>query len=292
MRNAKSRARTRTKTRNQLCCSAQHRSQMNPFTPPTSHPNPLRSHPILHRQGYGRRMGAEREQRSCGLLVLVMVLACAAGGCAGPVKGLFPASPSENPRTIYVIHRGMHTGVIVRMADIPAGLWPEHDEFPDAEYIEAGWGDSEGYRYPLTSGIVLRAMFASKASVLFIHAFSGSVTNEYAGIAKEIIAVQLSSRGFEHLCEQVQNTYALDAHGRPIPMPAYYPEENFFLAHGHYSAINNCNNWTARVLRGAGCPIRPRWSLFPGTVMCQSRRFGQVIWPASRMRIVESGMRN
>jgi len=213
------------------------------------------------------------------VFALLTALACLATGCASPVKGLFPAPPGQTPRTIYVLHRGQHTGIIIRTADIPNGLWPERLEFPDAEYLEVGWGDSQGYRYPLTSGIVLRAMFASKASVLLIDGFSGSFTNEYAGIAKEIISVQLSSRGLACLCAYIQNSYALDSSGRPIPMPAVFPEENFFLARGHYSAVNTCNNWTARALRVAGCPIRPRWSMFPGTVMGQTRHFGCVIWP-------------
>lgn len=208
-----------------------------------------------------------------------MALASLAAGCVGPVRGLFPVPPGQTPRTVYVLYGGLHTGVIVRAADIPKGLWPEHREFPDAKYLETGWGDSQGYRFPLTSGIALRALFDSKASVLLIHAFSGSITNEYAGIAKEIISVQLSSRGLACLCAYIQNSYALDSSGRPIPMPAVFPEENFFLARGHYSAVNTCNNWTARALRVAGCPIRPRWSMFPGTVMGQTRHFGCVIWP-------------
>jgi uncharacterized protein (TIGR02117 family) len=224
------------------------------------------------------------EMKRLTLLALLMVAACLATGCSSPVRGLFPAPSGQTPRTVYVLHDGLHTGVIVRAVDIPTGLWPERSEFPDAEYLETGGGDSQGYRFPLTSRIVLRAMFASKASVLFIHAFSGSITNEYAGMAKEIIAVQLSTRGFARLCAYVQGTYVLDPSGRPIAMPAFYPEENYFLAHGHYSAINNCNNWTARALRAAGCPISPRWSVLPGIVICQSRRFGRVIWPEAQSK--------
>ena len=217
-------------------------------------------------------------KRLRSLRALIVALACLATGCVSPVRGLFPAPPGQTPRTIYVLQRGLHTGVIVRAADIPAGLWPEHRDFPDAEYLEAGWGDSQGYRFPLTTRIVLHAMFNSKASVLFIHAFSGSITNEYDGIAKEIIAVQISRRGLACLCAYIQDSYALDPLGQPIPMSSMYPGENFFLVRGHYSAIHNCNNWTARALREAGCPIGPR-SLLPGIVMCQSRRFGRGIWP-------------
>lgn len=213
------------------------------------------------------------------LAAFLLTLAWLAAGCASPVKGLFRVPRGQTPRTIYVLHRGLHTGVIIRAVDIPSGIWPEHWEYPNAEYLEVGWGDSRGYRYPLTCGIAFRAMFESKASVLLIHAFIGSVTNEYAGIAKEIIAVRLSTRGFARLCAYIQSTYVLGPRGRPIALPSAYFDENFFLAHDHYSAVNNCNNWTARALRAAGCPIRPRWSLFPGSVMRQTRRFGRVIWP-------------
>lgn len=216
--------------------------------------------------------------RNLPALLMALACLCLATGCASPVKGLFPAPPGESPRTIYVLYRGLHTGVIIRAADIPTGLWPEHREFPDAEFLEVGWGDSQGYRYPLTSRIVLRAAFASKSSVVLVDGFSGSITNAYVGIAKEIISVQISRRGLARLCAYVQNTYALDPSGRPIPMPTDFPE-NFFMARGHYSAINTCNNWTARALREAGCPIRPWWSVSPGIVMSQCRRFGRVIWP-------------
>ena len=213
---------------------------------------------------------------------MALACLCLAAGCASPVNGLFPAPPDQAPRTVYVLYYKHHTGVIFRAADIPAGVWPEHREFPDAEYLEVGWGDIEGYRYPLTLGIAFRSMFDSKGSILLIHAFSGSVTNEYDGFAKQIIALQLSRRGFGRLCAYVQNTYVLGPLNRPIPIPSFDSEENFFLASGHYSVINNCNNWTARALREGGCPIRPRWSFLPGIVTSQCRRFGQVIWTKPR----------
>jgi uncharacterized protein (TIGR02117 family) len=203
-------------------------------------------------------------------------------GCVSGVKGLYPPPAGQSAETVYVLHRGLHTGIIIRAADVPAGLWPEHREFPQAEYLEAGWGDSEGYRYPLTTQIALRAMFDSKGSVVLIHAFSGSITHEYAGVAKEIVAVQLSQAGFVRLCKYVQDTYALERQGGPIPLPSVYPDESFFLATGHYSIFNNCNNWTARALRTAGCPIRPSGCLVPGVVTRETRRFGVVIWQHGR----------
>ena len=177
-----------------------------------------------------------------------------------------------------MLHRGLHTGIIVRAKDIPPNLWPEHLQFPQAEYLEVGWGDTQGYRYPLTTRSALRALFDSKGSVLLIHAFSGSITNEYADVAKEIIVVRVSESGFARLCRYIQNAYALDAQGRPIPLPTIYSDENFFRACGHYSMLNNCNNWTAGALRTAGCSVHPRSSLLPGMVMHEVRRLGHAVW--------------
>lgn len=213
------------------------------------------------------------------LLLLLMLLDA---GCVGPVQGLYPASRGQTPKTVYVLHRGLHTGIILRTADIPPGLWPEHKAFPNAKYLEVGWGDSQAYRTPWTTHIVLQSMFCSQASVLLIHDFTGPVTKEYAGIAKEIIAVQLSPQGFARLCNYIERTYALDAQGQPIPLSSKYPWEDFFLATGQYSCLDNCNNWTARALRTAGCPIPPRWCLTSGIVMGETRRFGHVIWRHGR----------
>lgn len=216
-----------------------------------------------------------------GALALLIWLA---GGCVSPVKGLFPVQAGQPTRTIYVLHRALHTGVVVKAADVAAWAWPQTMDFPDAEYIEVGWGDSQGYRYPLTSASACRAMFYSKGSVLLVHAFTNTVTAEYDGIASEIIEVQLSPRGFDRMCDYIGATYALDASNRPVPMPTVYRDEDFFRARGHYWMLNNCNNWTARALREAGCPTLPRWSVLPGIMMHETRGFGRVIWRRGKLK--------
>jgi uncharacterized protein (TIGR02117 family) len=208
---------------------------------------------------------------------ILLLLALLDAGCVSPVQGLYPPLPGQTPKTIYVLHSGLHTGIILRVADIPPGLWPEHKAFPHAQYLEVGWGDGQAYRFPWTARIVLQSLFCSQASVLLIHDFTGPVTEEYAGNAREIIAVELSSQGYARLCNYLQQAYAMDPQGRPIPLAGKYSLEFFFLATGHYSGLNNCNNWTARALRTAGCPIAPRWCFTAGIVMRETRRFGRAI---------------
>ena len=179
--------------------------------------------------------------------------------------------------TIYVLHRGLHTGIIVRYQDVRASLWPEKSAYRDARYLEVGWGDTQGYRYPWTTPAVLEALFHSKGSVLLVHAFNGPIANEYAGIAKQIVAVQVSRPGFDRLCAVIRQTYYLGAGREPVRLPSDYQSEDFYKATGHYSILNTCNNWTARALLAAGCPVCPRYSFTAGIVMRQARRFGRVI---------------
>jgi uncharacterized protein (TIGR02117 family) len=233
-----------------------------------------------HGRFHQHRTGGPVATKAMGrfLAGILLLLALLDAGCVSPVRGLYPAPPGQTPKTVYVLHRGLHTGIILGTADIPPGLWPEHKAFPHAQYLEVGWGDSQAYRFAWTTHSVLRALFYSQGSVLLIHGFTGPVTDEYAGIAKEIIAVQLSPQGYARLCAYIQNAYALDPQGRSIPLAGESPRENFFLATGHYSLLNNCNNWIARALRTAGCPIAPRRCLLSGVLMSETRRFGRVIW--------------
>lgn len=198
-------------------------------------------------------------------------------GCATSCKRWCPAA-SDPGVTIYVMSRGLHSGIIVREADIPPDVWPQRKELPPTEYLEVGWGDSEGYRYRRTTWITFGAMFDSKGSVLLVHGFNGPVTNEYAGEAREIIRVQISRNGFERLCKYIENTYILDKQGQPIPLASADPKQHFYRAVDGYWLLNNCNNWTARALREAGCPISPHRCVLPRFVRHKTRRFGCVVW--------------
>src|SRR5678810_515351 len=95
-----------------------------------------------------------------------------AAGCVGPVRSLYPRSPGERPRTVYVVnHGGLHTGLAVRRSDIPKNVWPAKDDYPHAKYLEVGWGDDDGYRKDLTTRIVAKALIHSTRTVLLYDGF-------------------------------------------------------------------------------------------------------------------------
>ena len=99
-------------------------------------------------------------------LVLVCVL-LGSVGCATPGPPLYPVPVQEEPRYIYIVRHAWHTGLVVKYDDIDPRLWPEKDDFPEALYLEVGWGDRDFYQTPRAGlGILLQAALKSPASVL------------------------------------------------------------------------------------------------------------------------------
>ena len=119
--------------------------------------------------------------------------------CASPPPGLFPPEPGEPATSIYLVSHGWHAGIVVRRADIPPGIWPQHRDIPDSEYLEVGWGDKDYYMTPQPGlWITLKAGLLPSASVLHVVGFDGPVTRYFS--RSEVIRIDLSRAGFERLC--------------------------------------------------------------------------------------------
>ena len=90
--------------------------------------------------------------------VFIILMSALLLACASPPSDLFPPGPNEPSKTIYLVSHGWHAGIVVKRADIPPGTWPQHNDFPEAEYLEVGWGDKDYYMTPEPHfGITLKA---------------------------------------------------------------------------------------------------------------------------------------
>ena len=210
-------------------------------------------------------------------LVSVMWLGA---GCAGPIKSLYPPAPGATTRTVYVVNQGgRHTGLAVERADIPDPFLPVKSDYPEARYLEVGWGDDEGYRKDLTPWIVIKGLFWPTRSILQVDAFAGPLDENYDDPRTTILEIKLSERGFERLCRHLGETWALDENGLPIALG-----DDWYRARGKYCLFKNCNTWVASGLRAAGCPITPVCCITSGPLLRQARKFGRVV----RMPMAES----
>ena len=204
---------------------------------------------------------------------LALVAALLLSACASQTQPAARPSPSGSTATVFVVHHGtLHTGLAVRRSDIPRGHWPASRDYSGRTYIEVGWGEDDGYRKPLTTGIALHALAGSKRTVLLADGFSQSIRQKYRDPKFTVLAVDLSRTGLSRLCDHIQQTYALDAHGNPIRLG-----DGWYRARGTYSAFNTCNTWLAAGLQKAGCPINPTLCLLPGQLLGRVRPFARPI---------------
>jgi uncharacterized protein (TIGR02117 family) len=195
-------------------------------------------------------------------------MAALASGCAGPIRGLYPPGSDEPGRPVWVVRHQWHTGLAMRRADVPASLWPERDDFPDALYLEVGWGDRDFYRAPRgTLWLGLKAALWPTDSALHVAGFSQAPARYFSG--RQVVEVEVSARGLGRLAAFIGAAHARSREGRAIPLgPGLYGESRFYLGRERF-LLTTCNVWTARALRASGFPITPLWALTAGNVMFQ-----------------------
>jgi hypothetical protein len=208
------------------------------------------------------------------LAVALSAVSVLLGACATPtVSGNRAEATKGSVRTVYVVHHGgLHTGLAVKRSDIPGGHWPASRDFAGSRYLEMGWGDDDGYRKPLTSGIALKALLGDKRTVLFGDGFSQPLRQKYGDPKVTVLAVRVSEAGLAEFCDHIQRTYAVDELGQPIGLGG-----GWYRARGTYSAFNTCNTWVAAGLEKAGCPISPAMCLTAGQLLRRVRPFARLM---------------
>lgn len=210
---------------------------------------------------------------------LLLLGFCAVGvACAGPeTKTASPAMPDGPGKTVYLASHGWHAGIVIRRADIPDGVWPEHRDLPDSVYLEVGWGDSDYYQTPDPHwGITFKAGLLPTASVLHIVGFSSSVPAYFP--YSEILEIRLSDPGFVELCQYISASYFKDPAGNSVALgPGLYGVSRFYRSHETYHLVHNCNAWTDRALQTAGCPLKPAPVFTVENLMTRARACGKVI---------------
>lgn len=227
------------------------------------------------------------------LLLTLLAIATIVSGCAAPVMHGDPSSmDTAHPHSIYVVRQPWHTGIVVLAADVPANAWLARRDFPDAAYLEVGWGD-RAYYQAADPGVWLglRALFWPTPGVLHVAAFNGPVERTFG--STEILELRVSARGLARLVEVVRDSHELDASGRPIALgPGLYGASRFYASRETFHLFKTCNVWTASVLLEAGIPVSPGLAFSAGNLMTQLRPSGRVIRPAQAQSNVAMGIDN
>lgn len=191
--------------------------------------------------------------------------------CSASIMQLDSHPDREKDKSVFVVHNNWHAALVVRKADLSRGLVPEQDHFPEAEYLEIGWGDRD--YFPATEesvGLALRAAFWSRGSVLHVVGLRGAVREYFTD--GEIIELALSPEAFRRLSEFISASFSRADPSIPAQsQPGLVPYARFYPASGRFSILRTCNTWIAEALKSAGLDISPRYVITAASLARQVR---------------------
>lgn len=215
--------------------------------------------------------------------LLTMFLLPVMAGCAGP-QNTEEGFAAASGKTIYLVAHDWHAGIVVKKADIPKSIWPQHRDFPNAEYLEVGWGDGDFYQArDIRAGLAVKALLLPTAAVLHVVGFSGSVTASFPH--SDILEFQVSRGDFASLCRFIDQGYAKDEQDRPVVLgPGLYGDSRFYASSQNYHLFRTCNVWSASALRAAGVPVSPWFTFTVEELMLRATKHGRIIQSADKIQ--------
>lgn len=205
-------------------------------------------------------------------------LALALAACQGAeLAAQAPRAEGDEAHVAYVVSHEWHAGIVLRRVDAPAAQWPGRYTFPEAEFLEVGWGDSAYYQHP-DPGLftTLQAGLWPTPSVLHVVGFSQPVRQAFPN--SEIVRLELPPGGLEDLLAFIEAAFVRSEDDEPVPLgPGHYGDGRFYRARARYHALYNCNTWVAHALREAGLPLAPARAVTVGRLFDQLREIGTVL---------------
>ncbi len=191
--------------------------------------------------------------------------------CSSTSPGL-KADTGPRTQTISVISNAWHTAIVLPGPKVvKTGLLPESADFPDAAFLEFGWGDR--VYYPAdepTFEMALTAAMTSTPAVMHI-AVRSQAPYSYEGL--EVIDVALTKEGFTLLVKAIAGELKRPQGGRTEPVSTgLYPQSYFYEAKGSFHLFNTCNTWTARMLQTGGLELSPTGVSSANELMARLRR--------------------
>lgn len=184
---------------------------------------------------------------------------------------------------VHVVGHGWHAGIALEPRFVLRELGFPARVDSAARGIEVGWGDADYYRSPDPGvGLALRAGLWPTASVVHVVPLRVSAGERFSG--RPIVRFTLDASAQAELEAAIAGAFERED-GAPIPMgDGFYRRSAFFAARGSYHLFNNCNHWTARMLRAAGIAVDPTDALTEDQLMDQLRTLGTVTTPAGGER--------
>lgn len=192
--------------------------------------------------------------------LLTLLTGIGLAGCASqPGAGMYSEDAENAPRpyAIDVVNHGWHTGLVLPAREIRERLPQLVERFPDAPYLEFGWGDSAFYQADRgTAGLALRALLWPTDSVMHVVAVPDDAQRHFSSSPQQRLC--LTRRQYLALAGFVIAGFAVNEGQEILPLRGgLYGDSQFYRAQGKYHLFNTCNTWLAKGLREAGLPVNP-----------------------------------
>ena len=212
-----------------------------------------------------------------------VLLAVWLGGWLGVWAAVLAAEPPSGPTpttvgattTIFIASNGFHSSVVLARADVAPGRIPEAADFPEARFLEFGWGDAE--YYPAKDpgiGLALSAALTPTPSVVHMAGLAMEPARRYP--KAEVIALKLDAQDLGRLVDFIHATFERHGGERAAATgPGLYASSRFYPAVGRFHLFNTCNTWTARALAAAGFAVTEAGTATAEDLMEQVRTLGE-----------------
>jgi uncharacterized protein (TIGR02117 family) len=170
---------------------------------------------------------------------------------------------------IQVIRHRWHTGIVIPVSAVRPPLAFLESVFPEARYLEFGWGDSEFYRNTDNLWLMARALFWPTDTVVHVV----GLRRPPAELPHtDLQALPVTPAGMADLQQALAASFHRDDAGKPVIVePGLYGDSRFYRGTGTFWLGRTCNTWTAQMLAAARKPVRTFAALTAGGVMNQVR---------------------
>jgi uncharacterized protein (TIGR02117 family) len=188
------------------------------------------------------------------VLVLALVLMACAGVSAAPSPG--ETRPGAT-FAVYVSSNGWHSSIVVAKADVPPHRLPEIADFPEAVFLEFGWGDADYYpAKDATLGMTLRAALVPTPAVVHVIGLWAEPARVFP--KAEVVALPIDEENLARLVDYIDASFERAGAPRATATgPGLYETSRFYPATGSFHLFDTCNTWTARGLAVAGFDVDP-----------------------------------
>lgn len=156
------------------------------------------------------------------------------------------------------------------VADWPNRDWLVLKGFPQARYLEFGWGDAAYYQAPDPSlGVTIAAVFWPTPTVMEVVPWQVVAENAEDS---ETVVLHVSDTELQAIAESIDDSFVQPISATGIGYRVAGGQALFYDARGKFHLFRMCNRWTAERLQLAGCSVRPRLMMTASQAITAAKR--------------------